>query len=84
MEARLPTQDSATGRGIKTSIQGFIAASVLLLGALYTAIKAVPGCSEAIIQVVSDNWALIAGTFGLSTGAVSFIWNVLRKNVKNY
>lgn len=82
---QLPKKDSATGRGIRTTAQGFISAAVLLGGALVAAINGVPGCGEAIVKVVQDNFLLIASTFGVSTGLVSFLWNVfLRKDVRNY
>lgn len=82
---RLPSKDSSTFRGLITTAQGFVASFSALALSLWAAIGAVPGCPEAIIKFVYDNLLIIAGGFGISTGVVSFAWNVLfRKDVKNY
>lgn len=83
MDIKMPKTDSATWRGAVTSVQGFVAAVVLLLGGLIATIKGVPGCGEAIVDFVYNNWLLISGAFGLSTGVASFLFNFFfRKNVK--
>lgn len=82
---RLPKKDSATFRGVITSAQGFIGSLAALGFGLWLTLKGVPGCSEAFAKFVQDNLITIAGGFGVSTGAVSFLWNVIfRKDVKNY
>jgi len=80
----LPSQDSATGRGLKTTVQGFIGATVALLVGLFTVTKTVPGCNEVILKFFYDNLLVIAGGAGVSSGVVAFLWNLLRKDVKNY
>ena len=82
---RLPDKDTSTWRGLITAAQGFVAALPALAVGLWTATTAVPGCSEAIVNFIKDNIVLIAGGFGVSSGAVSFLFNVfVRKDVKNY
>lgn len=81
---KLPSQDSATGRGIKTFIQ---AVGGFIVGLVVT-VWAVPGVPQAVINYVQQNAAQVLLTIGLpvavSTGVISFIWNFLRKDVKNY
>lgn len=85
MDINLPKKDSSVWRGAVTSVQGFVAAVVLLGSGLVATINGVPGCSEAVTKFIYDNWLIIAGTFGASTGVASFIFNFLfRKDVKNY
>ena len=82
---RLPKKDTATFRGALTSLQGFIGALGFLAVGLWTAVNGVEGCSEAIIGFVENNLVLLAGGFGVSSGAVSFFFNLwLRKDVKSY
>ena len=80
----LPSQDSATGRGLKTTVQGFIGATFALLVGLWAATKTVPGCNEVVLKFFYDNILVLATGAGVSSGVVSFVWNVLRKDVKNY
>ena len=84
MNLKLPKQDSATGRGIKTGVQSIIGTAITLIAGLLLVINGVPGCPEAIIKFAMDNFLIIAGAIGLSSGATGFIWNVFRKGVKNY
>lgn len=85
MDINLPKKDSATWRGAITSLQGFAGALVVLATGLIATINGVPGCGEAIVEFIKSNWLLISGSFGLSTGVASFIWNFFfRKDVKNY
>lgn len=84
MDVKLPSQDSATGRGLKTTLQGFIGAAVALFVGLLAVTRTVPGCNEAIMKFFYDNLLLLAGGAGVSSGVVSFVWNLFRKDVKNY
>ncbi len=82
---RLPTTDSATGRGLKTAAQtgiGTVLATAIF--GLIVAIWQVPGVPEIVIRWLEDNVLLLATTFGASSGIVAFIWNLFRKNVPNY
>lgn len=81
---RLPTQDSTTGRSIKTAAQTAIGILFLFVTGLIGVIKGVPGCGDAILGFVQANAIQLAGLFGVSSGVVTFIWNFLRKDVKNY
>lgn len=81
---RLPTQDSITGRSIKTAAQTAIGVLVLFVTGLIGVIKGVPGCGDAILGFVQANAIQLAGLFGVSSGVVTFVWNFLRKDVKNY
>lgn len=81
---RLPSQDSATGRGIKTGVQTAIGVIIVFLTGLIGVIKGVPGCSDAILNFVQANAIQLAGLFGVSSGVVSFFWNFTRKEIKNY
>lgn len=82
---RLPEKDSATGRGLKTSVFAFLGSLITILISLWTVLRGVPGCSEAIIQFVQANAITIASTFGISAGSVSFLFNLFfRRDVKNY
>lgn len=83
-EVRLPKQDSATGRGLKTGVQTFIGTTIALVATVGAAANGVPGCSDAIINSIKDNLLLISGGSGVSSAAVAFIWNLLRSDVKNY
>lgn len=80
----LPSQDSATGRGIKTFVQAVIG---FVVGLIVT-VWAVPGVPEAVIKYVEANLSQVLLTIGLpvalSTGIVSFIWNFFREDIKNY
>ncbi len=84
MDLRLPKQDSATGRSIKTGIQAIIGTAITLIVGLTVAINGVPGCPEAILKFAQDNFIQIAGMIGISSGFASFVWNYFRKGVKNY
>lgn len=82
---RLPTTDSSTGRGIKTGIQSILGTLVVLGVGLILAIKGVPGCPDAIINFAEQNFATIAGSIGLSSGLISFLYNLIfRSSVQTY
>lgn len=81
----LPKKDSATYRGLITSAQGFVGSSVTLFIGLWAAINTVPGCADVIADFIYHNVLLLAGSFGLSTGLVSFLYNfVFRREVRTY
>lgn len=72
---RLPTQESTTGRGLKTVAQaiiGFVAGLIL-------AIWAVPGVPEVIKTYLQTHLMEVILTVGiptaLSSGVTSFVWN---------
>lgn len=81
---RLPTQDSATGRGLKTFVQAVIGFIIGLTIALFN----VPGVPDAVVSYVQKHAVEMLLGFGLpvsiSTGGASFVWNLLRKNIRNY
>lgn len=82
---RLPKVDSATGRGLKTTLWTFIGTSITLGTALWLAIDTVPGCSDAIISFAKGHFIEIAGLFAVPSGVVGFAANVLNPKVKeNY
>ena len=81
----LPSQDSATGRGIKTIVQTMVGFAV----GLGIAIWQVPGVPDVIMNYLQNNFAQVLLTIGLpvalSSGITSFLWNlILRKSVKTY
>ena len=76
----LPDQDSATGRGLKTAVQSIFG---FIVG-LCVVIWAVPGVPEAIISYVQHNIVQVLLMVGVPSGLTSFVWNFLRKDVKNY
>ena len=77
---RLPTQDSSTGRALKSFVQAVIGFSV----GLFTTIWAVPGVSEVTVKYCQDHFMLLAISLGVPTALASFVWNCLRKDVANY
>ncbi len=72
MSIRLPKIDSATFRGVVTAVQAFV-------GTLL-AIYAVPGVKE-VIQTKAPE---VAGVIATCAGVVALIWNLVRRDVKNY
>lgn len=81
---KLPSQDSATGRGLKTALQAVI---TFIVG-LAIVVWKVPGVPQAIFQYASANLVQVVTMIGLpmavGTGLTSFVWNVVRKDVPNY
>lgn len=69
---RLPKIDSATFRGVVTALQ-------TLVGTLFV-IYGIPGVKEAI----EINAPEAAGAVATAAGIVAFIWNIIRRDVKNY
>lgn len=85
MNLKLPTTDSATGRGVKTALQAAVGFVVGLAAAVY----AVPGVPEAVTTYVEQNLGQVLLTVGiptaLSSGATGFLYNLFfRKSVKTY
>lgn len=82
---RLPTQDSATGRGIKTAAQAGIGSLILMaLVNLVVSVWNVPGVPDVVFDWLKDNVMQITGSLGISSGLVAIIWNIFRKSVPNY
>lgn len=81
---RLPQRDSATGRSIATGVQTVIGAVVLFATGLISVIQGVPGCGDAILGFLQANAVQLAALFGISSSLVTFVWNFLRRDVKNY
>lgn len=79
-DIKLPKQDSATGRGLKTAAQAMIGFTVGLVAVVW----AVPGVPQAVLDYVQNNAIQVLLLVGVPSGLTSFIWNLLRKNVKTY
>lgn len=80
--AGLLNNDSAQGRGIRTAVQGLIG---IFLGML-TAVWAVDGVPQVVYSYVTDNLGnalILIGLPAVGTGLVSYVWNLLRKDVPN-
>lgn len=88
MNLRLPSQDSTTGRSLKSGFYGAVAAVVTFLVTLWGVIHGVPGCADVIVQYAREHWLELAiqlgAAIGLQTGALSFIVNSFRPSVKQY
>lgn len=83
-DLRLPKQDSATGRGIKTGVQAVIGTLVAFATGLILAVLNVPGVNEAILDYVQKNLIQTLLVIGVPAGLTGFVWNLLRKGVSNY
>lgn len=81
---KLPNQDSATGRGVKTAVQAFISALIVFSTGFIGVIQSVPGCSEAVVGFLQDNAVQYALLLGIPAGIVAFVMNFFRKDIKNY
>lgn len=78
------TNDTATGRGIRTAIQALIGFVIGLIIAVWT----VPGVQQVVSDYLLQNLlglTMVVGIpTGIASGLVGFLWNVfLRKDVKN-
>jgi hypothetical protein len=74
--------DTAKGRGVRTAVQALIGFFVGLIAAVI----AVPGVAEAALDYVTANLVntlVLVGLPSAATGVVSWIWNIVRKDVKN-
>lgn len=79
---KLLNSDSAKGRGVRTFIQAVLGFIIGLVAAVW----AVPGVSDAAFKYVTENltnFLVLIGFPTVATGVVSWIWNVVRKDVKN-
>lgn len=80
----LPSQDSATGRGLKTTLYSTVVSFIALSTAFYGVLKGVPGCSEAVLDFLQANALQLSLIIGVPTGLSSFVVNLMRPGVKNY
>ena len=69
---KLPQKDSATFRALVTFLQTIIGLAVVVL--------AMPEFTEVVRKFYPDALPVIA----IVTAVVTFIWNVIRKDVPNY
>lgn len=77
---RLPQTDSATGRAVKTAVQAIIGFMVGLIIAVW----AVPGVPDAVWGYIQNNLLQVLLAVGLPAGVTSLVWNLFRKDVRNY
>ena len=77
---RLPTEDSAAGRGIKTAAQAIIGFCVGLVVVVWN----VPGVPDAIVEYTKDHLGEILLLVGVPAGIISTVWNLFRPSVRNY
>ena len=85
LNLRLPKTDSATGRGLKTTLWSFIGSTIVLGTTAWAAISGVPGCPEVITNFVRDNLIEIALALSVPSGVISFVYNWLgRSSVRTY
>ena len=77
---RLPTEDSAAGRGIKTAAQAIIGFFVGLVVVVWN----VPGVPDAIVEYTKDHLGEILLLVGVPAGIISTVWNLFRPSVRNY
>ena len=69
---KLPQKDSATFRALVTLLQTIIGLAVVVL--------AMPEFTEVVRKFYPDALPVIA----IVTAVVTFVWNVIRKDVPNY
>ena len=73
---RLPSQDSATGRAVKTAFQSIVGLLITLI--------AIPGVPEALTTYAREHTLPFLVFVGVPAGVVSFVMNFVRKDVSNY
>lgn len=83
-DLRLPNQDSATGRSLKTGAFAVVGSLVVFGSGFLRVLNGVPGCTDAVIGFLQDNAGTLALYVGVPAGALSYGFNFFRKNVKNY
>lgn len=71
--------DTAVMRGVRTGLQAIIG----LLAGLVAVVWAVPGVPQAVQTYLGNNVVQLALGVGIPAGIAGFIWNLLRKDVKN-
>lgn len=84
LDNALPSANSAPVKGLKTTLWSFIGSCITLGGALWLAINAVPGCSDAVLNFVRDNFVQIALAFSIPSGVVGYLGNLLNPKVPNW
>lgn len=72
--------DTALLRGIRTAIQAVIG----FVTGLLVVVWGVPGVPEAVEAYFNSHFVELLVAFGFSTGLAAFLWNVARKDVKNF
>lgn len=77
---KLPSQDSATGRALKTAVQAIVGFVVGLVVVVWS----VPGVPHAVLDYMRTNVFQLALFFGIPAGLTSFVWNLFRKEVPNF
>lgn len=78
------SNDTALVRGVRTSIQAALATLLTFSVGCIFAVWNVPGVPDALLSYIYNNLPQCLMAIGLPTGIVSFIWNVLRPNVRNW
>lgn len=73
------SKDSALARGIRTAVQAAVGFFIGLIVVVWN----VPGVPSAVVNYLAENAFPFALALGLPAGLVSFVWNVLRKDVPN-
>lgn len=76
----LPQQDSAVGRSLKTLVQSVSGFIIGLLIVVWT----IPGVPQAVTQYTYNHIFEVLVMAGVPSAAISLVWNLLRKDVKNY
>lgn len=71
--------DTALMRGVRTALQ----AGMGLVVGLATTIWAVPGVPDAVVSYLKDNLLPLVLSIGGLSGVAGFVWNLLRRGVKN-
>ena len=84
MNLRLPSQDSATGRGIKTGLQSILGFVFTFAVGLVLTVWGVKGVPEAIMAYIQTNFLQVLVTIGVPSAVAGFIWNYFRPNIPNY
>jgi hypothetical protein len=72
-------RDSAFTRALRSAVSALVG---FIVGLAIT-VWAVPGVPHAVILYTQDHIIDLLLTFGLSTGAVTYIVNLLRKDIPN-
>lgn len=76
--------DTALVRGVRTGLQTSLGVIVTFFIGLFLAVWNVPGVPMTVLDYMSQNFPATLAAVGIPSGIVAFIWNVLRKDVKNW
>ncbi len=76
----MSNKDTAVMRSLRVFVYAIVGFTTGLLATVW----AVPGVPDAVRQYVAQNGPQLLLTFGLPTGLVSLVYNLLRKDVRNY